>query len=68
MARKAGLSVKWLKDSTMAPTGLVVRCARVTVLKLILGYSRRFVSKYGIVICEKMITFAKFYSHDADIY
>lgn len=53
MARKAGSSVKWLKDRTMAPTWLVVRCARVTVLKLILGYSRRFVVNMGLLSAKK---------------
>lgn len=53
MVGKAGSSVKWLKDRTMAPTGLVVRCARVTVLKLILGDSRIFVVNMGLLSAKK---------------
>lgn len=53
MARKAGLSVKWLKDRTMAPTGLLVRCARLTVMGLILGYSGRFVVNMGLLSAKK---------------
>ena len=53
MAGKAGSSVKWLKDRTMAPTGFVVRRARVTVLKLILGDSRIFVVNMGLLSAKK---------------